>query len=311
MEVEITPLTDASGNAGDAKGRISGDAPGVTVLRPDAPLLDSLFRSLETLLPPMSATGVLDRLRGGVRIISSIPQSLGYGSSAALCSAFSRAAMHLLADVGIVATEQDVWRIANAMERVFHGTPSGIDTGLATLGGIQAFYFGSSELPSATPLPSFPFAMLTGAVPREASTKQLITGLRHRLDAGDGTVKERLESLGRTAEQGIAVIKNPEADHTGEVGALASEAQEGLRSLGLSTEALERAIQAGMDSGATGGKLSGAGGGGAYYLMFRETDTAREAYTAVRSGLSKYPGSQDWPLRIFEADGGSLRRVAA
>lgn len=312
MEVEITPLTGISGS--QRSGGDSGatpETPGVTFLHPDAPPFNSMFRALETLFPPVSAAGVLDRLRGGVRIISSIPQSLGYGSSAALCSAFSRAALHILAEVGIVATEQDVWRIANAMERVFHGTPSGIDTGLATLGGIQAFYFGSSELPSATPLPSFPFAMVTGAVPREASTKQLITSLRDRMEAGDTSVRKRLDSLGKTAEAGIAVIKNPEADHTGEIGSLASEAQEGLRSLGLSTEALEIAIRSGMAAGATGGKLSGAGGGGAYYLMFRDTEAAREAYAAVRRGLEKFPGSQEWPLRVFEADGGSLRRVAA
>ncbi len=298
MEVEITP-------AGTPVG------PGETVLRPDMPPFSSMVRALETLFPPVSASGIIDRLRGGVRIMSSIPQSLGYGSSAALCSAFSRVALNVLADLGIVATEQDVWRVANRLEQVFHGTPSGIDTGLATLGGIQAFYFGTSDLPSATPLPSFPFSMVTGAVPREASTKDLIGALRSRIDAGDSELRRRLESLGETAERGIAVIRDPAADHAAEIGALATEAHAGLKSLGLSTDPLETALDVGMASGATGGKLSGAGGGGAFYLMFRETDDARKAYLALRKSFHRYPESDQWPLRVFEARNGGVHRVAA
>jgi mevalonate kinase len=298
MEVEIT-------SAGTPAG------PGETVLRPDMPPFSSMVRALEALFPPISASGIIDRLRGGVRIMSSIPQSLGYGSSAALCSAFSRVALNVLADVGIVATEQDVWRVANKLERVFHGTPSGIDTGLATLGGIQAFYFGTSDLPSALPLPSFPFSMVTGAVPREASTKDLVGALRHRIEAGDAEVRAQLESLGKTAERGIAVIRDPEADHTAKIGTLATEAHAGLRSLGLSTEPLEVALEVGMDSGATGGKLSGAGGGGAFYLMFRETEEAQKAYGALRKRFQRYPEGDQWPLRVFEARNGGVHRVAA
>lgn len=289
--------------------------PGETFLRPDMPPFSSMVRALETLFPPVSATGLLDRLRGGVQIISSIPQSLGYGSSAALCSAFSRAALNVLADVGIVATEQDVWRIANSLERVFHGTPSGIDTGLSTLGGIQAFYFGTSDLhsglPSATPLPSFPFAMVTGAVPREASTKDLIGTLREQIEGGNSEVQKRLEFLGRAAERGIEVIRDPGADHAGEIGNLATEAHDGLRSLGLSTGPLENALETGMEAGATGGKLSGAGGGGAFYLLFRETEEAKIAYGALRKSFQRYPGSDQWPLRVFEAKNGTVCRVAA
>ncbi|MFW5843998.1 MAG: mevalonate kinase [Spirochaetota bacterium] len=302
MEVEITP-----------EG--TPPEPGTMLFRPDMPPFSSMVRALETLFPPVSAGGILDRLRGGVRIMSSIPQSLGYGSSAALCSAFSRAALNILADVGIVATEQDVWRIANSLERVFHGTPSGVDTGLATLGGIQAFYVGTSDLhsglPSATPLPSFPFAMVTGAVPREASTKDLVGALRNRIEAGDSEVQRRLESLGRTAERGIEVIRDPEADHAGEIGRLATEAHAGLKSLGLSTDPLEIALDTGMDAGATGGKLSGAGGGGAFYLMFRTTEEARTAYGALRKSFRRYPESAQWPLRVFEAKNGTVCRVAA
>ncbi len=279
--------------------------------RLDEPPLSAMFRALESLLPPISAAGLLGRLKGSVQIISSIPQSLGYGSSAALCSAFSRAALSLLSDVGFVANDQDIWRLANNLERVFHGTPSGIDTGLATLGGIQAFHFGDTDLPSATQLPSFAFSLVTGAVPRESSTKELVARLRDRLDSGDALLKGRLAALGQTAERGIDVIQDADADRTTEVGALATNAHEILREIGLSTAPMETAIKTGLASGATGGKLSGAGGGGAFYLLYRETGQAQEAHGALRSAWQGYPGSEQWPLRVFASENGSVRRVAA
>ena len=307
LEVEI-----GSGNQNQpVDPEVSNDGPYATLVRSDSPPFSALLQTLESLFPPISTTGVFDRLRDGFRVVSSIPQSLGYGSSAALCSALSRATLTLLADVGVISTEREVWRVANSLERVFHGTPSGIDTGLATLGGIQAFRFGDSELPSATQLPHFAFSMVTGAVPRESSTGHLVGKLRAQLESGDSILQEHLATLGRVAEQGIETIRDPAVDQIGAIGELASKAHSVLREIGLSTEPMETAIQTGLSAGATGGKLSGAGGGGAFYLMFRKTEEAKEAHSELRRALSRYAGSDIWPLRVFETDGDTVRRVAA
>lgn len=65
-----------------------------------------------------------------------------------------------------------------------------------------------------------------------------------------------------------------------------AEAREGLRSLDLETPALTAAIDAGLaNPGAVAGKLSGAGGGGAFYVLFTDADSAHRAVPNIRAAL--------------------------
>lgn len=58
------------------------------------------------------------------------------------------------------------------------------------------------------------------------------------------------------------------------LGQQASRAHQVLRTMGLSTPTLDQVLALGCRAGASGGKLSGAGGGGAFYLVCSDPDVA-------------------------------------
>lgn len=332
----------------------------------------ALFKRLRELLdnpldPPLPP---LRELTGTVTVETTLPISAGFGSSGAVCAALAELALvgpiahnrdaneHAetgttedrvaAAPVPAPATRHDQWRMANELERLFHGTPSGIDTGLATFGDTRYFDFPSAgrrqmSLPEARPLADPPGILLVGAVPRRGDTKSLVAGIRRAWDRNDGELKSRIAALGdlaaeagrllgtaaagsrsgdgepaagsdRTAARGsgrrsgvgaagsapgeVADRANgqlepraPSPSHTeartdhaaaGELGRMADAAHEELRALGLSSEELEAALNAGRRQGALGGKLSGAGGGGAFYLVFESESEANGALEALR-----------------------------
>jgi mevalonate kinase len=166
---------------------------------------------------------------------------------------------------------------------LFHGTPSGIDTALAFREGCWALDPGVPGLSPARArvLPDPQLTLVVGSVAREADTKTLVASVSRRLAAGDAATRRVIDGLGNLAREAASRIQTGD-----EVGPLVAQAREGLRSLELETPALTAVIDAGLASrGALAGKLSGAGGGGAFYVLFADSDSAREAVPTIRGAL--------------------------
>ncbi len=217
--------------------------------------------------------------RGHVHIHSRLPLSAGFGSSAAFCAALAAAAIPAVRD-----EPHKTWRIAHEIERFFHGTPSGIDTGLSVLGGTQLFLFdkGPGALPTNRPLPSMRATVLMGSVPRTGSTRELVGTIRERVKNGDSLVIDRLERLGAIAEAAGDALGAGKAE-AAILGKLADRAHSLIKSLDLSTGAVEAILDAARSAGATGGKISGAGGGGAFYALFSSPGDAEAGLPSMRS----------------------------
>ncbi len=253
-------------------------------------LLRDFLAYIEAIVPKAVEGGM------EVHIKSSIPRAVGFGSSAALSAAFAEALS------SPDTSRKDLWEIAHRAEHFFHGTPSGSDTGLSLLRGLYAFHPAPPALPEAQRLDGFPLYLVTGSVPRSESTASLIAGLRARIDAGDGGVRAQFAELGRITAEAIEAIEEgsrrfrscPEAGvepYANKLGRLASSAHAVLRSLALSTDQLEQFLRAGIDLGAFGAKLSGAGGGGAFFLLY----PSREAATSAADHLSELARSLRLP----------------
>ena len=119
----------------------------------------AILARLEEHIPELAARG-----RCSVRIDSDVARGVGFGSSAALCGALARAA---LAHAGAAAEQDDrAWSLAHDAERLFHGTPSGIDTGLALMNGMHAFLPRAPRLPVREPFLTAPVHLVVAAVPR-------------------------------------------------------------------------------------------------------------------------------------------------
>lgn len=288
------------------------------ILDDDPHLLSDFFLTVEKTAAELLPTLEIERYRGVVSLSSQIPIAGGFGSSAAVCACVSRILLAAessgdISDREGAGTRQDelggnhrltthpshfmphspqpqrLWTLANRLERFFHGTPSGIDTGLAVLGGTRAFYFPEERttdtLPRAYPRAAFPGWLVAGSVSRSKSTKALVTSVREQVEAFPGSM-EKLKELGEIALEAAELLEEREADRAIRETALRAErAQEILRSFGLSEASVERALEAGKGAGALGGKISGAGGGGAFYLVCRNEGEARSVFDAVAAEL--------------------------
>ncbi len=217
-----------------------------------------------------------------VEIESDVPRGVGFGSSASLTAAVARALMS-------EADDTSVWDMANTLERTFHGTPSGIDTGLAVHGGACSFTFGlAAQLPRIERLPTPRVTLVAAAVPRTGTTGELVGRIRKAVKNRDSETLESLAMLGEHATRGTQSFSRLAAGERAaltDFGAAADAAHVVLRKLGLSTDRLERCLDAGRARGALGGKLSGAGGGGAFFLIAPDAETGKSIAAAVSEAI--------------------------
>jgi len=182
---------------------------------------------------------------------ATVPPRAGLGSSAALAVALVRA----LAQATDRALDDDaVEKAALAAERVFHGTPSGIDVALATRGGLGLFRRGEG----LTRIDAPPVRLAVGISPEPRDTAARVAAVAARLAAEPQTTRARLERLGELALAGRALVQ---------LGPLFDEAQSILAALGVSSPGIERLCALARDAGARGVKLTGAGGGGAVIAL--------------------------------------------
>jgi len=189
-----------------------------------------------------------------------------------------------------------MWSIANAWEKNFHGTPSGIDTGLVLYQHLTQFRGASERLPSHRSIKGQDFYLIVGGVPRNGNTKTLVSRLGRRIQRKDSATCEAMKRLGGLSTQAVRLIQNCSSNSISlSLGALATEAHIILKNLGLSSKILEQMMQTGLDTGATGGKLSGAGGGGAFYLVC----PSRTSVAVIGQALKKACRQQSNHFPVF------------
>jgi len=246
---------------------------------------------------------------GALEVRSEIPFGVGLGSSAALCVALARAAGGAAAASG----ERGLWGVAHHAEHAFHGSPSGIDTGLALLGGLQRFTpTRPGHVPAAQSIAVQRIHLVAGFVPRRGDTAAHVAAVRQRMQAGDAAVRTAIDRLGAIVEPACRLLGAPAADRAVRLGALADEADELLDEIGVGSPAVAELLAAARAAGATGGKISGGGGGGAFVAFvpdratglavldavaecFPAGDVAAAALLAVDETGAALLGDRDWP----------------
>ena len=188
-----------------------------------------------------------------IKVTSSIPLASGLGSGAAVSVAIIRA---LSAHLGQPFTDEQVNEIAYEVEKIHHGTPSGIDNTVVTYG--KPIFF-IKEQPIELLHVAKPFTIIIGDTGIPAPTKESVRDVRKLWEQD----KRRMETLfgvagalAKTARQAI------EGGHPERLGALMNENQRVLTEIGVSSPELDRLVEASRKAGASGAKLSGGGRGG-------------------------------------------------
>ena len=199
---------------------------------------------------------------GGInlRIWSSIPQSVGLGSSASV-SVASAAATSLLLK-GELDLEL-IMRAAHIGESLVHYRPSGIDTTIATYGG-GGIYTRSKGFKSMDFNLDEILIINTGKARR---TGDLVKKVKEFKDAHGEEFEKILEDAEQIIWEAVDALKARDVES---IGKLMLRNQELLRRVGVSSKEIEDVIELCMKSGAFGAKLTGAGGGGCVIAVAEE-----------------------------------------
>ncbi len=245
-------------------------------------------RALEALLDAARSDGALD-----VEVDLEIAPGGGLGSSAAMGLAIARA-------LDPFATDADLYARTMAWERVFHGSPSGIDVAASLLGGCVRFQRGE---PARRLSLSTPLLFCVGHSGTIAMTSTMVERVARARAADPSGVDAAFDTLASAAENAEHALVHGDRARLGRI---LGDAHALLAWLGVSTPALDRMCQLADHAGARGAKLTGAGGGGAVIALVDGTTDAERVLAAWRDA-----GFDGTTARVPNAPADSGTRLVA
>jgi mevalonate kinase len=151
------------------------------------------------------------------------------------------------------------------------GVASGLDSGASALGGLTRYTLAAG--PQALPLP-IGLPLVIGNTLIQANTAEVNTKVRLWL-AEHPARMHLFTEMGWLGQQALAAL---ESGDLATLGHLMSLNQLLLEKLGVSCPEIERLIEAALEAGAWGAKLSGSGGGG---IIIALAEPERQAAVAA------------------------------
>ena len=195
----------------------------------------------------------LDEPDWQVELHSTIPIASGLGSGAAVTVAIVRA---LASAVKRHLSVADVSGICYEVERLHHGTPSGVDNTVIAYG--QPVYFVRGQAPEPFPI-GRPFWLAIGDTGIASPTRIAVGDVRARWQAETG----RYEALFDRVAGIVAAAKSAiSAGEPQTLGPLMDANHTLLQEMGVSCPELDTLVAAACAAGAAGAKLCGGGRGG-------------------------------------------------
>jgi mevalonate kinase len=212
-------------------------------------------------------------------ISSTIPLGRGLGSGAAISTAIVRALARFF-DQSLDPAE--VSDLVFEVEKLYHGTPSGIDNTVVAFA--QPVYFIKGR-PIQRLQVARPFTLVIGDTGLVSPTHRSVGDLRRRWQENQNLYEGYFDEIGVIARQARMAIEREETDSAA-IGKLMNENQELLVTIGVSSPELDRLIAAAHRAGALGAKLSGAGWGGNMIALARPDAAAAVAAALTGAGAS-------------------------
>jgi len=212
-----------------------------------------------------------------LNVSSTIPLGRGLGSGAAISTAIVRALSQFFEKP---LPPAEVSNLVYEVEKLYHGTPSGIDNTVVAFA--QPVYFIKGR-PIQRMGVGQSFTIVIGDTGVVASTREVVADLRQRRDRDLERYEGYFDEIGVIARQAQVIIEQG-APGLAALGKLMNENQELLEALGVSSPELERLVKAARQAGALGAKMSGAGWGG---NMLALVPPQPEVITAVREALTR------------------------
>jgi len=206
-----------------------------------------------------------------ITVTSEIPIASGLGSGASITAAVIRA-LAVYLDLAHLVTDEWVSRLTYEVEKVHHGTPSGIDNTVVAyerpvyfvrhhpLNHIETFEIAE------------PLRLLIADTGVSSSTKSVVTDVRRCWQKEPERFESIFDGCGEIAVAARAAI---ESGNRREIGRLMTRNQALLVEMTVSSSELNHLVGVSLGAGALGAKLSGGGrGGNMIALVTRETEEA-------------------------------------
>jgi len=188
-----------------------------------------------------------------IKITSTIPVASGLGSGAAVTVALTRA---LAAHLNYSMTDEEVNAFTYEIEKLHHGTPSGIDNTVVTYA--KPVYFVKGQ-PIETFKVGLPFSIVIADTGISAPTKESVGDVRKLWEADKQRWESVFDQVGKMVGQARKVIENGSWEMLGE---LMNKNHSLLQEMTVSSPELDHLVEVARNAGALGAKLSGGGRGG-------------------------------------------------
>lgn len=201
----------------------------------------------------LARLGVGMRVDLKITVSSTIPVARGLGSGAAVSTAIARA---LGKHLGHWLTSRAVSDLVFETEKIYHGTPSGIDN--TVIAFEKPVYFVKDKIRDVFWVRK-PFQLVIGDTGIVSPTKVAVGDVRAAWKQDRKRYEEIFDEIGTLAHMGREAIETGDVEA---IGRLMSANQKMLRLLDVSSPELEGLIEAARQGGALGAKLAGAGRGG-------------------------------------------------
>lgn len=240
---------------------------------PDAVRVSAALEDVEPVARTVRRAAELLGLHGpwAVESRSDVPLGCGLGSSASFAVALVRALLDL---EGQPAPADRVSALAWELEKIAHGTPSGVDnTVVAHERGI-CFVKGQPPVPLRC---GAPLHLIVADSGQRHPTSEAVGRVRARAERDPDGFRAVLARADAVVGRALTAF---EAGDAAAVGSAMDENQALLAGVDVSSPLLDRLIGAARSAGALGAKLTGAGVGGSVIAL-----ATADAVGAVRASL--------------------------
>ncbi len=243
----------------------------LSTLEPTHPLAAvvlSVFQSLNVDSPPALK----------IHITSTIPVASGLGSGAAVSVAVIRSLSSFL---GHLLPDTQVSALAYEAEKLYHGTPSGVDNTVIT--HARPVYFQKHADGNGADIEPFrvgaPFSLVIGDTGLPAPTKEAVGDVRKLWESDKARWEVVFHEIGQIVREAREAI---ESGHCTALGPLMDANQALLQELNVSSPELNWLVETARAAGAGGAKLSGGGRGGNMIALV-DPQRAKHVAAALRA----------------------------
>ncbi len=208
-----------------------------------------------------------------IQIHSTLPTAAGMGSSASTAVALIRALSTFL---GHPFENEVVNELAFEIEKIHHGSPSGIDNSVITYQ--KCLYFIKGQ-PFQLLEPKATFTLVIADSGIKSTTARVVEQVRLSYQDNKPAFEQYFSEIGNVSDQ---IRKDLILGNISDIGTLMTKNHKLLQTIGVSCEKLDTLVACALDAGSLGAKLSGGGKGGNMIALVND-ETADTIADKLRS----------------------------